>query len=107
VKKDAAALTKILADDYAAVASRGVPSNRADDLADLKASGGITSCVDDKVNVRVYGDTALVMGHGTRAGTYKGEAFKDREIYYTDVFVRSNGVWRCVASQGTPAAARK
>ena len=104
VKRDAPALSRLLADDYQAVASRGVPSDKAGDLADLKASGGLSSCVDDKVNVRVYGDTAVVMGHGRRSGTYKGAPFKDREISYTDVFVRRNGQWQCVASQGTAAA---
>jgi ketosteroid isomerase-like protein len=105
VKKDAAALGRILADDYAAVASRGVPSDKTGDLADLKGPNSITLCVDDSVKVRVYGDTAVVMGRGRRAGTYKGGAFKDRQISYTDVFVRRNGQWQCVASQGTAAAA--
>jgi len=104
VKKDAAALGRILADDYAGVNSRGVSSDKAGDLADLKAPNSLTSCVDDSVKVRVYGDTAVVMGKGRRAGTYKGEAFKDRQVSYTDVFVRRHGQWQCVASQGTAAA---
>jgi ketosteroid isomerase-like protein len=104
VKKDAATLQRILADDYAAVASRGFPSDKAGDLADVKSTEStVTSCVDDKVNVRLYGDTAVVMGHGSRAGTSKGAPFKDRMIYYTDVFVRRNGQWQCVASEGTIA----
>jgi ketosteroid isomerase-like protein len=107
VKRDAPALSRILADDYKAVASRGAPSDKAGDLADMKAKDGMSSCVDDKVDVRVFGDTAIVMGHGTRAGTYKGAAYKNREIYYTDVFVRRNGSWQCVASEGTVAAAQK
>jgi len=104
VKRDAAALGKILADDYAAVNSRGVLSDKAGELADLKGPNPMTSCVDDSVKVRVYADTAVVMGHGQRSGTYKGAAFKDRQVSYTDVFVRRNGRWQCVASQGTAAA---
>jgi ketosteroid isomerase-like protein len=106
VKKDAAVLGRILADDYAGVGSRGVVSDKAGDLADLKGGNSFTSCIDDSVKVRLYGDTAVVMGHGRRAGTYKGAAFKDREITYTDVFVRRNGQWQCVASQGTAVAPR-
>ena len=104
VKKDAAALSRILADDFAEVTSRGVSSDKAGDLADLKAPNTLTSCVDDSVKVRVYGDTAVVMGRGRRSGTFKGTPFKDREISYTDVFVRRDGRWQCVASQGTPAS---
>jgi ketosteroid isomerase-like protein len=104
-KKDAAVLSRILADDYAAVASRGFPSDKAGDLAGLKDSDLLTSCVDDNVKVRLFGDTAVVMGHGRRSGTYKGAPYKDRQVYYTDVFVRRNGRWQCVASEGTPAGA--
>src|SRR5215470_3085776 len=61
VKKDAAALQRILADDFAEVTSRGFPSDKAGDLADVKSTEStLTSCVDDKVNVRVFGDTAVV-----------------------------------------------
>jgi ketosteroid isomerase-like protein len=81
-----------------------VVSDRAGDLADLKGPNPMTSCVDDDVKVRVYGDTAVVMGRGRRSGMFKGAPFKDREITYTDVFVRRNGRWQCVASQGTPAS---
>jgi ketosteroid isomerase-like protein len=107
MKKDAATLSRILADDYAGVGSRGTPSNKAGDLADLKDSNVLSACVDDNVKVRVYGDTAVVMAHGRRSGTYKGAPFKDREIYYTDVFVRRSGQWQCVASEGTPAAPQR
>jgi ketosteroid isomerase-like protein len=105
VKKDATLLASILSDDYTAVGSRGTTSTKAGDLADLKSGDTVlTSCVDDNVNVRVYGDAAVVTGRGRRSGTYKGAPFKDREILYTDTFVRRNGRWLCVASHGTPVA---
>src|SRR5438045_3492828 len=72
MKKDPAALNRILADDYQAVGSRGKPSDKAGDLADTKGSDTLSACVDDNVKVRVYGDTAVVMAHGVRTGTFKG-----------------------------------
>jgi ketosteroid isomerase-like protein len=107
IKKDETLLRSILSDDYTSVSSRGTPSTKAGDLADLKGSDGMTSCVDDNVKVRVYGDVAIVTAHGRRSGIYKGASFKDREIYYTDTFVKKNGRWACVASQGTLVAAQQ
>src|SRR5262249_53552893 len=109
VKKDATMIARILAEDYTAVGSRGTTSTKAGDLADLKdTSSTLTLCVDDNVKVRVYGDTAVVTAHGRRSGTYKGAAFNDREILYTDTFVKTNGRWQCVASHGAvPAAQQK
>ena len=63
------------------------------------------SCVDSDVKVRLYGDTAVVTGLGTRSGTRSGVAFKDRKVRWTDTFVKRDGRWQCVASQGTIVAA--
>jgi len=63
--------------------------------------------VDDKIKVRVYGDAAVVTGHGVRAGTYNGVPFKDRQVFWTDTFIKKDGRWQCVASQGTLVAAQQ
>jgi ketosteroid isomerase-like protein len=106
LKKDSAFLGHVLADDYAGVGSRGKKETKPEALADLsdKAST-VTACVDTDVKVRVYGDAAVATGLGTRSGTYKGVAFKDRKFLWTDTFIRKDGRWQCVASQGTPIAA--
>jgi ketosteroid isomerase-like protein len=101
VKKDTTALARILADDYTSIGSRGIASTKADELANLKGSDSITNCVDTKFKVRIYGDAAVVTGLATRSGTYKGIAFKDRQTFWTDTFIRKDGRWQCVATQGT------
>ena len=108
LKRDAAMLGRILGDDITSVGSRGTVETKSEVLADLKdKTTGYTSCVDNNIKVRIYGDTAVVTGLGTRAGTYKGAAFKDRQFLWTDVFVKRNGRWECVASQGTVVAAQQ
>lgn len=108
LKKDAALLGRILADDVTNITNRGVLQTKSEMLADLKdKSSTLTACVDTNVKVRVYGDTAVVTGRGSRSGTLKGVAFKDRQSLWTDTFVRRDGRWQCVATQGTLVAAEK
>lgn len=108
VKKDAATLSRILSDDHTSVTSRGATQTKADVLADLKDQTSSTdSCVDSNVKVRLYGDAAVVTGLGTRAGTNKGIAFKNRQVLWTDTFVKKDGRWQSVATQGTVIAAQQ
>jgi len=108
VQRDAALLGRILADDYAGVGSRGGTENKAEAIAALTdPDNSITDCVDSNVRVRVYGDAAVVTGLATRSGTYQRAPFRDRQIYYTDTFVRRDGRWVAVASQGTLIAAQQ
>ena len=108
VKKDAAMLGRILADEYTGVGHRGTTATKAQELAYFKsAESAVASCLDANVKVRIYGDVAVVTGTGNRSGTYKGVPFKDRQILWTDTFVRRDGRWLCVASQGTLVAAQQ
>ncbi len=108
LKRDATILDRILADDYTGVGSRGTPETKAEAIAALKdKTSSIDMCVDNNVKVRIYGDAAVVTGLGTRGGTNKGVAFKDRQFLWTDTFVRRNGRWQCVASQSTLVAGQQ
>jgi len=108
LKLDAALLGRILAADFTAIGSRGGTDTKASTLASYKDSASkVTACVNSNMKVRTYGDTAIVTGTVTRAGTFKGAPFKDRQVLFTDVFVRREGRWQCVASQGTVIAAQQ
>lgn len=105
LKKDADLLGRILADDFTGVTSRGIKLNKTELLKSLMDPDSATNtCSDADVKVRVYGDTAVVTGRGSRSGTYKGKSFKDRQILYTDTFVRKGGRWQVVASHATEVA---
>jgi ketosteroid isomerase-like protein len=65
-------------------------------------SGGVkyqASKVDD-LKVFVYGDAAVVNGRWKARFVEKGKLVDTAERF-TDTYVRLNGQWRCVASQGS------
>lgn len=101
-KKDASFLERMLATDYVGVSMRGMTSTKTDATRNIKdPSTRLDVCVDSDFNVRVYSDVGVVIARYTRAGVDAGGPYKDRTGWYTDVFVRRNGQWQCVASQST------
>jgi len=56
----------------------------------------------DDLQVRLYGDTAIVVGQGTiRAHEGKQNLFGGKFVW-TDTFVKQHGTWKVVASQVSP-----
>ena len=49
------------------------------------------------LEVRIYGDAAVVIGTGKSKGAWNGEAFTSHERF-TDVFIRREGKWLCVST---------
>jgi ketosteroid isomerase-like protein len=101
IKKDAATMDRILADDWVAFAFDGKTLTKAEAIADLKSGASTSQSVTlGEMKVRVFGDTAVVTGSDTEKSTYKG---KDSSGHYvwTDVFVKRNGKWQAAASQST------
>jgi hypothetical protein len=95
VKNDVAAVSAILSDDYTDVALTGTVANKAQTLADVKTDKA-TVCEIDMIQVRVYGDAAVVVGRVTqKSATFNGQ------YRYTDTYIRRDGRWICVASQAT------
>ena len=60
----------------------------------------IESGAIDDIKVRLLGDTAIVTGHTTAVGIYKGSKVT-ANLRFTDVFIKREGRWQAVASQGT------
>jgi ketosteroid isomerase-like protein len=103
-KKDAAFLQKLFADEYLSTGSSGATYSKAQDLANLTSEGtSLTSFALTDLKVHVYGDTAVVTGLNTTKSTFKGK--DDSGAYrFTDVFVKRDGRWQVVATQGTLVA---
>ncbi len=99
---DAATMNRILAQDVIDTSSTGRVQGKAEDLADLKSGEPKleSSSVHD-MKVRVYGNVAVVNGRYVQKGTYKGKDISG-EGRFTDVFVKRQGHWMCVSTQGTP-----
>jgi ketosteroid isomerase-like protein len=104
LKKDTAALDRILADDWVAVDHEGKASTKAQALADLKSGASATQSVDlGEMKVRVLGNTAFVTGSDTEKSAFKGKDTSGK-YYWTDVFMQRNGRWQAVASQSAKVA---
>jgi ketosteroid isomerase-like protein len=99
---DANALAAILADTWVVTYIDGKVDNKAGELAALKAGTfKVHALENDDVRVFLYGDAAVVTGRASLKGVEHGAAV-DLVMRWTDVFVRQNGQWRAVATQGTP-----
>ena len=98
---DSAALDRIYADDYTLVSPSGAVTTKAQRLAAFK-SGELKyeSISVDEVNIRSYGDTAVVTDRATVKLQDKG---KDLSGQYrvTLTFVKMKGAWQLVAAQNT------
>lgn len=103
--KDAAALQRILADDWIGIDFEGTVLNKQQALLGVVSdSGSLDSTVLRDMKVRVYGSTAVVTGTDTETGDYHGQDSSGR-YQWTDVFVRRGGRWQAVSSQSTKLTA--
>ena len=97
VKRDTAALERLLADDLIFVHSNGrTIQNKAQYLAATEKSTYEALPLSD-VEVRVYGKTAVLSAH-IDTKNFGREPFRVRTL---QVFVEKNGVWQLAAFQST------
>ena len=91
----------LLADKFISTGDDGKVTNKAQALANAKASKFI-SAEGENVQVTVFGDTAIATGLWIGKGTdEKGKPFDVRDRW-TDTWTKMpNGKWQCVATQST------
>jgi ketosteroid isomerase-like protein len=92
----------LLADKFVSTENDGRVINKAQSLANAKASKYV-SAEYEGVQVTVFGDTAIATGLFVGKGTdEKGKPFDARDRF-TDTWVKMpSGKWQCVATQSTP-----
>lgn len=95
-------IEQILADDWSVTDLTGRVLTRAQVLEEAFASGDrkVASMQIDDVNVRPFGDWAIVTGRTKAAGEYQGQVV-EVTLRFTDVFTYRNGRWQVVVSQAT------
>jgi ketosteroid isomerase-like protein len=99
--KDEKVLGRILADDWFYLGPEGTMT-KAQELADLKKRDeNIASLTLTDMKVRVYGDVAIATFREHENSTKKNTD-SSGDYLYTDVFVKRQGHWQAVNSQGTP-----
>jgi len=78
--------------------------NKADTIASLQAGDRHWGRAEsDQFDVRIYGDTAVVIGRWRSKGGHGDEAF-DYAARFLSVWVREAEQWRNVAYQSTEIA---
>ncbi|MFL6210258.1 MAG: nuclear transport factor 2 family protein [Pyrinomonadaceae bacterium] len=104
---DAETVKRVEAADITTTAPDGTVTDLAQDVKDIE-SGALTADAwePSDMKVRVYGDAAVVTGRSMiKNGKYKGADGKVMDISgeyrFTDTFIKRNGRWQCVATQGT------
>jgi len=87
VKRDPSFVQKITTDDFMFVGPDGNIVNRTDYVKGVTGDTTFTAFKITSLKVRVYGDTAVVIGIATIAAKIKGED-ESGDYSFTDVFVK-------------------
>jgi ketosteroid isomerase-like protein len=91
----------LLADKFVSTGADGKVMNKAEALADAKATKYVSAEYED-VKVTVFGDTAIATGGFKGKGTDASGKPMDVHERWTDTWVKMpNGKWQCVATQGS------
>jgi uncharacterized protein (TIGR02246 family) len=101
VKGDAATFERVLADDYTTTNVNGLTRTKAQLVADVKSGAAKTASLTlDNIQVRVYGDTAVLTAERTAKSSLRGTDTSGRQRMIR-VLVKKQGRWQPVAMQAT------
>ncbi len=99
--KDYKALDRIMADDWTGIDFRGMTVTKAESIAELKSGESSNQSVElGEMKVKVFGNTAVVIGSDTEKSTYHAKDSSGAYVWM-DVFVKRDGRWQAVASEST------
>jgi ketosteroid isomerase-like protein len=101
VHGDAATLNRMTSEDYTFITLRGELRTKAEIVKGFQTgSFHYQSREISDLNIRVFGDTAVVTGRSTQKGMENGKDYSG-DYRFTRVYVRQNGKWITVALQAT------
>jgi conserved hypothetical protein len=102
LKKDAAALDRIWADDLSFVNLRGQLLSKKDRIDNIKSGATTLKSADvSEKNIRVFGNTAVATLIVKIEGQYSGQEGSG-PFRVTTVWAKHDGTWQMVAVQMTP-----
>jgi ketosteroid isomerase-like protein len=100
-KNDAAAMDRILADDFVLVTGKGKVFTKADLLSEARGGKTVYEKQEDiSQKVRVWGDTAVVTALLWEKGIEDGKPF-DYRLWFSDTYIRTPSGWRYVFGQSS------
>lgn len=89
-----------LADDFVCIESDGSVLNKNQFLQNTAKGPDVDDYMLHEVDVRIYGGVALVQATGSWTGKDKSKGISR----YTDVYVKSDNVWKAISAQITRAS---
>ena len=101
VRNDLEDIGRLVTDDWIIIDPNGEIVDRTR-FFDVIKSGALTHDMmeSEDFRVRVYGDSAVVIGVTRTQGKFMGQEFSTQERA-TDVFVKRDGRWQCVLTHLT------
>lgn len=91
-----ATLERIMADDYTHIQTDGSVIGKEEDLASYQTGTRHWEFAEsDQYDVRMYGDTAILIGRWRARGVNAGQRF-DYIARFTAVYVKRKGHWQMV-----------
>jgi ketosteroid isomerase-like protein len=76
--------------------------NKREDLKSMTGDIVFTEFKIDDLQVRLYGDTGIVVGQGTIRAHEGKQNLLGGKFVWTDTFIKQHDMWKVVASQVTP-----
>jgi ketosteroid isomerase-like protein len=102
-KNDVSGMGKFMSEDWVIFSGDGNITTKKMFLQFVESGDLVHTQMDFEIlNVKIFGNTGLVMAKGTSSGTWKGQAFSNYEISST-VFIREKEQWLAVQTMIAPA----
>lgn len=96
-----------LADDYLLITPTGATKTKRDVIRELHTPGMRMEPFDPtEVQVRMYGDTAVVTGRMQQRFVLGGIRYAN-DVRYTDVYVKRKGKWLLVSAHASTVAMKR
>ncbi|MFN2194747.1 MAG: nuclear transport factor 2 family protein [Anaerolineales bacterium] len=103
---DLETIARIMGPDYAQITPSGEVIGRAQALASYHSGERKwEAAASDQLDVRIYGETAVVIGRWRARGVNHGDRF-DYQARFACVYVRRDGAWQIVIDQSTEIPAQ-
>jgi len=102
IKGESSYTRRLEAENCTVVWPDGAIVNKREDLKSMTGDIVFTEFKIDDLQVRLYGDTGIVVGQGTMKAHEGKQNLLGGKFVWTDTFIKQSGAWKVVASQVTP-----
>jgi ketosteroid isomerase-like protein len=98
MKGDSSYTRALEAENCTVVWPDGSIVNKREDLKSMSGDIVFTEFKIDDLQVRLYGDTGIVVGQGTIRAHKEKQNLLGGKFVWTDTFIKQDGAWKVVAS---------